>query len=76
MAKEIKCEVIKKFGKLSDKGAELRLVSWNDAEAKFDLRSWYEKDGEERPNKGNTLTKEELKELIKLGTKALKEMGK
>lgn len=76
MTKEIKCEVKKKFGKLSDKGAELRLVSWNGNEAKFDLRSWYEKDGEERPNKGNTLTKEELKELIKIGIKALKEMEK
>lgn len=74
MAKEIKYEVKKSFGKINDKGMELRLVSWNDAEPKFDLRSWYEKDGTERPNKGNTLTKEELKELIKIATKALKEI--
>lgn len=72
MAKEIKMEIKAKYGKLSDKGAELRAVSWNDGKVKFDLRSWYEKDGEEKANKGVTLTREELTNLIKIAKEALK----
>lgn len=60
---DIKFVVTKEYGNVNSNGMKLRKVSWNDREAKFDLRSWYDKDGEERPNKGVTLTKEELKTL-------------
>ena len=44
---------------------ELNLISWNDREAKFDLRDWAP--DHEKMGKGITLTKEEvikLKELL------------
>ena len=61
---DFKYEVTGECGVISDNGKgtvmKLRLVSWNDRPAKYDIRSWYEKDGEEKMNKGVTLTKEEL----------------
>lgn len=43
-AKDFKFEIIKEIGVLSEgsKGwrKELNLVSWNDAEPKYDLRDW------------------------------------
>ena len=58
----IKYEITEAIGKLSESatswGKELNLVSWNDREAKYDLRDWapdYAKMG-----KGITLSKEEL----------------
>ena len=64
---EIKYEVKKNIGKLGEESdKELRIVSWNDREAKLDIRSWYMKDGEERCGKGVGLTVDEAKELIKL----------
>ena len=59
---EVKYEIIKPLGVLSkaDSGwtKELNLISWNEAEPKYDLRSW-SKDRKRR-GKGLTLTKEEL----------------
>jgi len=59
---DIKFEIVKKFGTLSqsEKGwsKELNLVSWNDREAKYDLRDWAP-DGTTM-SKGVTLTKAEL----------------
>ncbi len=62
---EIKFEIKESFGVLStsSKGwkKELTLVSWNDREAKYDLREW---DPEyEKMAKGLTFTKDELKKL-------------
>jgi hypothetical protein len=43
---------------------ELNLVSWNDKEAKYDLREW---DPEHKKRgKGVTLSKEEIEELKKI----------
>ena len=59
---DIKFEVVKKFGVLSQSGKgwakELNLVSWNDRAPKYDLREWAP-DGSTM-GKGVTLTKEEL----------------
>jgi len=59
---DIKYEIVKKIGVLSKSASgwakELNLISWNDREAKYDLRDW-SADGE-KMGKGVTLTKEEL----------------
>lgn len=74
MAKEIKFEVIKKIGVLdsdSKSPKELRLISWNGADAKYDLRNWWtDKEGNEKTGKGLTLDNEELYSLYEI----LKEM--
>ena len=64
----IKCEVIQKCGVISEGNngwnLELRYVSWNGNEGKYDIRSWKEKDdGTEICGKGITLTGEELEAL-------------
>jgi hypothetical protein len=65
---EIKYEIIKKIGVLSKSGSgwtkELNLISWNDRDAKYDLRDWAP-DGE-KMGKGVTLSKEELLALKEL----------
>ena len=59
---EIKFEIIKKIGVLSktEKGwaKELNLISWNDRDAKYDIREW--SPDHEKMSKGVTLSKEEL----------------
>ena len=64
---EIKYEVVEKLGVISDNGrarTELRLVSFNDGEAKYDIRPWWEDDkGVEKMGKGIRLTEGELKTL-------------
>ncbi|MGM7682602.1 YdbC family protein [Cytobacillus sp. Hm23] len=61
----IKYEVIDKFGVLSESAKgwtkELRSISWNDREPKFDIREW-SPDGE-KMGKGITVTKDELIKL-------------
>jgi hypothetical protein len=62
---EIKFEIKETVGVLSEstKGwkKELNLISWNDKEAKYDLRDW---DSEHKKmGKGVTLSAEELKKL-------------
>jgi len=66
---EIKNEIIKKIDVLSKSGSswtkELNLISWNDRDAKYDIRDW--SPDREKMGKGVTLSKEELlvlKELL------------
>ena len=59
--KELKFEIIRKLGVLSD-GArswrkELNVVAWNEREPKLDIRDWDEQ--HTRMGKGVTLTREE-----------------
>ena len=66
---DINCKVIEKHGKLSNNegkmNKELRVVSWNDGEPKYDIRPWQEnEDGTERCGKGITFTAEELAALF------------
>ncbi|HKJ37374.1 MAG TPA: PC4/YdbC family ssDNA-binding protein [Anaerolineales bacterium] len=62
---EIKYEILEKVGVLSTSASgwskELNLISWNDREAKYDLRDW-SADGS-KMGKGVTLKKEELSAL-------------
>lgn len=62
---EIKFEIKETLGVLSEstKGwsKELNLVSWNDKEAKYDLREW--DPAHEKMGKGVTLSVEEIKKL-------------
>ncbi len=62
---ELKYEVKESYGVLteSSKGwrKELRSISWNDREPKFDIREWAP--GDEKMGKGITLSKEEIKKL-------------
>jgi len=67
---ELNYEVIKKYGCLTTEGKankELRLISWNGAAPKFDLRPWIaNEDGTEKMNKGVTLTSEEIGNLFEI----------
>ena len=71
---ELNYKVIEKFGVLdsdSKMPKELRLVSWNDGDPKYDLRPWgVNEDGTEKCGKGITLDAEELQSLYEI----LKEM--
>lgn len=62
---EIKYEIIKQIGVLSMSASgwtkELNLMSWNDREAKYDLRDWSA--DRKRRGKGVTLSVEELSAL-------------
>jgi hypothetical protein len=65
---DIKYEIVKNIGVISTAGSgwakELNLISWNDREAKYDLRDWSA--DHEKMGKGVTLTKEELLALKEL----------
>ncbi len=65
---EIKYEIIKYLGELSEspKGwkKELNLVSWNDRDAKYDLREWAP--DHTKMGKGITLNKDEVSKLKSL----------
>lgn len=62
---DIKFEIIEELGVLSEneKGwkKELNLVSWNDSEPKYDIRTWSPE--HEKMGKGITLTKDEATKL-------------
>lgn len=62
---DIKFQIKEELGSISEsvKGwnKELNLISWNDKEAKYDLRDW--SPGHEKMGKGVTLTVDELKKL-------------
>ena len=68
MANEISMKLIRTVGTLSknEKGwkKQLKVISWNDAEAKYDLRAW--NPGEDRSGKGITMTEEELRALFEI----------
>jgi hypothetical protein len=65
---DFKYEVTEKYGVLSEsiKGwtKELRSISWNGKESKYDIREWAPED--KKMAKGITLTKYELKALKEL----------
>lgn len=70
--KEIKFEIKKEYGVLSEKSGYQRKVtrvSWNDKDPKIDIRDW--KDGV--PKKGITLTDEEAQALVDKLTEILEE---
>lgn len=62
---EIKCTTVEKIGiiKESNNGwkRELRLVSWNDAAPRLDIRDWAP--GDTKVGKGITLTEDEARAL-------------
>jgi len=62
---EVKYEIIKPIGVLSTSASgwtkELNLMSWNDGEPKYDLRSWSA--DRTRMGKGVTLSADELSAL-------------
>ena len=65
---EIKYEIIKNIGVVSKSASgwakEVNLISWNDRDAKYDLREWSA--DHEKMGKGVTLSKEELLALKEL----------
>ncbi len=65
---EIKYEVVKELGKLSSMESgwskEINLVSWNDREPVYDIRTWNQ--NHDRMGKGVTLTAAEMKELAEI----------
>ncbi len=65
---EIKYEIVKKIGVLSKSASgwakELNLMSWNDRDAKYDIREW--SPDREKMGKGVTLSREELLALKEL----------
>jgi hypothetical protein len=65
---EIKFEILKNVGMLSKAESgwakELNLISWNDREAKYDIRDWSADHG--KMGKGVTLSKAELMALKEL----------
>jgi len=73
----IKYEVIEKCGVISERSGgynlELRYISWNGNEPKYDLRQWKVDDEGEKMSKGITLTGEELEELGKIIAAMMKE---
>ena len=60
---ELKYEVVEKLGVLGETGAgwtkELNLVSWNEREPVYDIRTW--NSGHDRMGKGITLSPDEVK---------------
>ena len=76
MADEIKMEIVKELGTISETEKNrtlLRYISWNGTEPKYDIRSWYtDKNGNERMSKGKTFSRSELEALYKLIPEALK----
>lgn len=66
---EISMKIVEKCGVISTNettgySLELRYISWNDREPKYDLRSWKQnEDGTEICGKGVTLSGEELESL-------------
>ena len=68
MKDNITCTITHSIGAISEKAngysKELNLVSWNDAQPKYDLRTWHS--DHEKSGKGLTMSKEELIALYKL----------
>ena len=52
------------IGQARGMNLELNMVSWNDREAKYDIRTWNE--DHSRMGKGVSLTEEELTKLVEL----------
>lgn len=71
---DFKFEIKEELGVLSESAKgwtkELNHISWNGAEAKYDLRDWAP--NHEKMGKGITLTKEEAKALYDILSEVLK----
>ena len=65
---DIKYDIVKEVGVVSESSTgwtkELNLISWNNREAKYDLRDWAPEHA--KMGKGITLSRDELKELKNL----------
>ena len=65
---DIKYEIKKEIGDLSENAKgwkkQLNLISWNNADAKYDIREWAPE--HEKMGKGITLTKAEAQVLLDL----------
>lgn len=65
MAKEFTYEIVKHIGVISTSAKgwnkELNLISWNEAEPKYDIRDWAK--NHEKMGKGITLTSQDLQTL-------------
>ena len=65
---EITYDIVKELGVISEdaKGwtKELNLISWNERDPKFDIRSW--NPDHTRMGKGISLTEEEMQKLVEL----------
>ncbi|MDD4238202.1 MAG: PC4/YdbC family ssDNA-binding protein [Desulfotomaculaceae bacterium] len=65
---EIKFEIKEAIGVLSESAKgwtkELNIVSWNDKDAKYDIREWSPE--HDKMSKGVTITEDELKALKQL----------
>ena len=65
---EFKFDTLKTYGVLSESSKgwkkEIRLISWNTKDAKYDIREWAP-DGE-KMGKGVTLSKDEISALKKI----------
>lgn len=66
--REITYEIVREIGIITEKQSgwqkELNLVSWNGADAKYDLREWAP--GHDKMSRGVTLTKDEATILAEL----------
>ncbi len=75
---DFKFEVTKEIGSLNEETRswhkELNMVSWNDAEPKYDIRTWTGS-SHERMGKGISLTREELIKLKDLIEQELADTG-
>ena len=71
---ELTYDIVETLGVLSEDARgwrkELNLVSWNEKDAKYDLRSW--NGDHSRMSKGITLTREEVEVLSELLQEELK----
>jgi hypothetical protein len=72
---DIRFEIKEELGVISESAKgwtkELNLISWNGAEAKYDLRDW--SPNHEKMGKGITLTADEVQGLYKLLDKIVAE---
>ena len=62
---EITFDIVKEIGVLSETNSgwrkEVNLISWNEREPVYDIRTW--SDSKDKAGKGVTLTVEEIKKL-------------
>lgn len=75
-ANEISYKIIENCGVISTRGnytLELRYISWNSGEPKYDLRTWTQTETGEKCGKGITLSGEELESLGTLIAKMMEE---
>ncbi len=62
--RKVTCQIVADYGAISSNSKQgwarnLRLISWNDKPAKFDIREW----NGDKAGKGMTFTREEMRNL-------------